>query len=288
MFFSRLKLLELIFRETISTKGFERCPEPSVIMKDPQNVESFHAQGADRGALIPIYHFNALSISALLPYGGNLVDLGSGSGQFISYLARCRPDSRIIGLDLSEEMVKVGNRALKNSGLETNVSLYVGDMTNFSKQIPEKVDVISSIFAFHHLPSSEDLIRCSVEIKKVRERCGCGVWIFDHVRPRNRHTSEVFPEIFTPEASAEFRQDSRNSLLASFSYTELSKCIDYLAIGNFHHVCSRLMRLYQIHWLELQDGKKEKQHSLCKGTLLKSQEYKKFRLLKTLFSKVPF
>ena len=281
-------VFRLILREAVFAEGLKRCLEPSSVMEDPQNVESFHAQGTDRGALIPVYHFNALAISALLPYNGTVIDLGSGSGQFLSYLARCRPDSNIIGLDLSEGMVNVGKKALRESSLEAAVRLDLGDMTRFSGQISERVDVLSSIFALHHLPSSEDLIRCFDEIKVVRERCSCGVWIFDHARPRSIETAKVFPELFTPEASESFKQDSTNSLLASFSFRELSERIDKASIGTFSHECSRILRLYQIHWLKAEDKQTSTQQGICRDITLRPEEYKTFRQLRMLFRRMPF
>lgn len=288
MAFSWVGLLKLLIRESLFAEGLKRCPEPSPVMKDPQHVASFHDQGADRGALIPVYHFNVLAISALLPYEGTILDLGSGSGQFLRYLAKCRPDCRIIGIDLSEGMVITGNRALRESGLKGDVRLEIGDMTRFSCQISERIDIVSSIFAFHHLPSSEDLMRCLAEIKIVKEQSGCGVWIFDHARPRSKKTAEVFPELFTPEATESFRRDSTNSLLASFSFSELSEQVDTAAMGTFSHECSRILQLYQIHWLKPVGMDVAKRRAVCRDVSLQPEENRAFRQLRMLFKQVPF
>jgi SAM-dependent methyltransferase len=288
MAFSGFKLFKLILREAVHATELERCPEPSSVMENPTNVESFHAQGADKGALIPIYHFNALAISSLLPYCGSLVDLGSGSGQFLSSLARYRPDCRIIGIELSEGMVNLGNKALRESNLDTAIRLDIGDMTRFSWQISERVDIVSSIFAFHHLPSFVDLNRCLAEISILRKQWGCGVWLFDHARPRTRETAEIFPELFTPEATESFRRDSTNSLLASFSFRELSERIDTVSMGTFIHECSRILRLYQIHWLRPERKEATKGAPVCRDMTLRPEEQRAFRQLKTLFRRTPF
>jgi arsenite methyltransferase len=224
-----LAILSLIVREALSAPRVGRRPEPDTVMEDPESVESFHAEGSAGGALLPVYHFNALATSRLLPRGGTLVDLGSGSGQYLAYLAQCRPDIEIFGLDLSEAMVSHGNRALGAAGLGDRVHLRVADMTNFSGQAPEHTDGLSSVFALHHLPTRDHLQRCLGEVMRVRRRDGCGVWLFDHARPRHPRTPALFPEIFTPDASAIFRQDSRNSLIASFSFAELRECLDAAA-----------------------------------------------------------
>lgn len=285
---SKFGLLKLILREAMSAERLDRRPEPTSVMADPHNVDSFHKEGADRGALVPIYHFNALAVSSLLPYKGTVLDLGCGSGQFVRYFARCRPDCRIIGLDLSRQMVRVGNRALREYGLDKVARLDIGDMTHFSDQIQVQVDVVCSMFALHHLPSFVALNRCLEQIRTVQRVSGCGVWIFDHTRPRSVETAKVFPDLFTPEATQSFKSDSTNSLLASFSFRELSERIETASIGTFHHQCSRILRLYQIHWLSPNGWHDEKTNSSICSDTLSLREYKTCEQVKRLFSKKPF
>lgn len=248
MKFRTLNLIDLLLSEAVSPRRLQRAPEPDVVMDDPDNVRAFHDQGDPSGHLLPVYHFNAVATSRLLPHGGTLVDLGSGSGQYLIYLARCREDIRIIGFDLSGEMVSLGNAVIKEAGMEQRVNLMVGDMTDFSDRIHDRVDVISSIFAFHHLPGRDELRKCLAEIRALCDRFDCAVWTFDHARPRLRRTARIFPEIFTADAPEFFRQDSTNSLIASFSFSELSENFESCFKKPVFHCCSKLMRLYQIHW----------------------------------------
>ena len=96
-----LSLLWMLLREFFSKPQLQRQPEPTAEMDDLQNVEAFHAQGSVvTGTLLPIYHFNAFATSHLLPANATLVDLGSGSGRYLAYLAQRRPDIHIIGLEL--------------------------------------------------------------------------------------------------------------------------------------------------------------------------------------------
>jgi len=243
-----LEILRLVLREKLSRQNIPRKPEPSSLMQEEHNVEGFHAEGSDNGALIPLYHFNARAMSHLMPPGGTLLDLGSGSGQFLRHLARCRPDIQIIGMDLSEPMVRLGNRSLNGAGLGNRVVLRSGDMTQFSSMVPSSIDVISSIFSLHHLPTIDDFEKCCKEIRHVRSTTSCAVWLFDHARPRHRRTLEEFPEIFTPASSLLFKQDSRNSLEASWSFDELCRTGDRL-LGRMNHELARVLPLYQIHWV---------------------------------------
>lgn len=119
-------------------------------MESDSNVAAFHAEGGPTGTLRPIYHYNALAMSRLLPPGRILVDLGCGSGQYLLYLAQRRLDIRIIGFD-SESMIRAGNRLLEEAGLKPRVTLCLDDITEFYHQIPEAVSLISSVFSLHHL-----------------------------------------------------------------------------------------------------------------------------------------
>ena len=252
-------ILRLIFREKLCTHGIARRPEPSSLMENSGSVAGFHAEGSPEGALVPLYHFSALVVSQLLPPGGTLMDLGSGSGQFLTHLARCRSDIRIIGLDLSEAMIQLGHQSLRSAGLEGRVSLRRGDMTRFSQTAPQSVHLVSSIFSLHHLPAMQDLERCMEEIFNVRSATGCAVWLFDHVRPRHPRTLEDFPEVFTPTSSPLFKQDSRNSLEASFSFEDVCRTGEKF-FGGMRHELARLLPLYQVHWLQRENATKHEGH----------------------------
>jgi SAM-dependent methyltransferase len=240
------RALAMMAGEATALRPTPRRPERED-MSDPQSVAAFDGQGTPDGALRSGYQFNALVLSALLPPGGELLDLGCGSGRFLTHLAERRPDVAITGLDLSPAMIERGRENVKAAGLEGRVRLIVGDMTAFSRLAPGRVDVISSMFSLHHLPDFERLESCLAEVAAVRAGTGCAVWISDHARPRNARTARRFPEFFTPQAPPEFRKDSANSLLASFSCEELSGRLDR-AVGGWHHRNANLP-FFQIHWL---------------------------------------
>lgn len=277
----------MLAREAFSRPRLERQPEPTAEMAEVDNVLAFHEQGA--GPLLPIYHFNALAASRLLRPGGTVLDLGSGSGQYLSYLARLRPDIRIIGLEMSGTMVSVGQRFLAEAGLDGRVELRIGDMTSFAAQTLDEIDIVTSIFALHHLPALGDLTQCFNEIGLLRKRAKCAVWLFDHTRPRHPKTPEIFPEIFTPEAPAEFRADSCNSLRASFSFAELSAALDSSTIGAMEHQCARLMRFYQVHWTASPASRNPLEEGVrLAGVMdLPTQTKAQFEGLRTLFPGVP-
>jgi SAM-dependent methyltransferase len=276
-------LVGMLVRESFGRPRLERRPEPTALMEDSASVEAFHEQGSAQGPLLPVYHFNALATSGLVPEGGTVVDLGSGSGQYLAYLAERRPDLRIVGLDLSRAMVALGRRFLERKRLADRVDLRVGDMTAFAGSLPGRVDLVSTIFALHHLPTEGHVRACLAQVAGVRERTGCAVWIFDHARPRHPKTPDVFPRIFTPDAPAAFNADSRNSLIASFSFAELSVLVDASGIGPAEHHLARWMKLYQAHRARRRDGTSADGHARWQPGRLPPAAEREFRGLRNLF-----
>lgn len=243
------KMLSMLVRENLSAGRLSRTPEDLLVMDVPHQVEAWHAQGANDGPIVPVYHFNALACSRLTPTNATVVDLACGSGRFAAYLARLRPDLQIVGLDLSEPMIQVGNQALREEGLADRVELRFGDMASFSRDAPAETSLISCVFAMHHLPSIDGVVQCLAEIKNISEKSACGFWIFDLVRPRHETTAYDYPDVFTPDAPAAFRADSTNSLVAAYSHSELRDVIDEVFVGaGVERARSLLFPLYQAFW----------------------------------------
>ena len=245
-----LGMASLLIRENLISGHLERTPEELLVMESPEQVTAWHAQGGDEGPMLPIYHLNALACSRLVSTGGTVVDLGCGSGRFSSYLARCRPDLKIVGLDLSEPMVDLGNSALRDAGLGGRVELRVGDMTDFAHDLPSETALVVCQFALHHLPERQLVEKCFSELAAARARTGCGFWLFDLARPRHRSTALAYPEVLTPDAPEVFKLDSTHSLLAAYSHAELAEVVGRV-FGQMRveAVLARLFPLYQAFWV---------------------------------------
>lgn len=243
------RMLRLTWRER-QAQRLSRRPEPSVVMDDPGQVAAFHLLGRGQGSIQPIYYFNALRLSQMTPPGGLVVDFGSGSGQFLRYFAQMRKDVKLLGFDLSDEMIALGNQMLQKADLTGRVRLIKGDMTTFKVPEDEKVHVVSSIFALHHLPSAKELKLCLERMTAIREEHGAGIWIFDHVRPHHPETAADYPEIVMKDAPAVLLKDSQNSLIASWSFEEMTENLDMSHMGMFsHEKVVLLFGLYQSHYL---------------------------------------
>jgi len=240
-----LKLIRLLVQEALARRPIMRVPEPSLVMNEPGQIEAFHQQGGE--ALLPVYHFNALATSRLTPRGGTVLDLGSGSARYLAYLAERRPDLNIIGIELAPDMAALGRQHLKALGLSHRVELRLGDMTTVSSLVTERIDTISSVFSLHHLPSLDSVATCIQEMRQLRERDGSAIWVFDFARPRRLSGAELFSSVFTPNAHAVFNEDTKHSLVAALSFSELRSEFAAACLESGQHHLSRWMRLYQTH-----------------------------------------
>lgn len=253
-----LKLFYLIMIESLSRSAVVRVPEPSMEMSTSQNIESFLKEGSSEGVLFPIYLFNYLQLNSLVPYGGTVLDLGCGAAQFVTHLAKLRPDVRFIGIDISQEMLSLGQNNLRVAGVEKQVTLLQADMCNFTKDVASRrIDLICSLYSLHHLPTAYELGQCLQQINTIYQKDRCAVWLFDLCRPHNHRTAPLFTEVFSPLSSVEFNKDTQNSLKAAFSFSEIKFELQNLFKESFVHEQSRILKLFQIHSLNTNKGKKE-------------------------------
>lgn len=185
-------------------------------MEEPEAAAEFDWAGAH--VLAPVYAKCVGAASPLVREGGTVLDLGSGSGRFLVHLALARPDVRVVGLEGSEAMLALAERTLAGSGVADRVTVLRGDMTDLPDEAPRGVDLVTSVFALHHLPTQEHLARCLAEIAASSE--GAGVLLYDLARLRHPRTWDRLQRT-GPELPARFLADSLASERAAWTVEEL-------------------------------------------------------------------
>lgn len=233
-----------VARERISGPPAPRVPEP-MVMDEEDSVADYHRVGAV--VQTPIYELCARGLHALAPVGATVLDLGSGSANCLAHIARRRPDLHIVGVDLSERMLATGRQMLAAEGLGDRVELRQGDIRRLDGVIPDRVDVISSCQALHHLPAVDDLAECLREVARVRQLTGAAVWIFDEARVRHGRSYGGFLSSFL-DMPPTLRRDALASERAAFTPAELTAQLDAAGLGDLHHAAMRFFPAYQIHW----------------------------------------
>lgn len=122
-------------------------------------------------------------------------------------------------------------------------------MTCFAHRVPSETNVITSVFALHHLPALADLQTAFGEINKARVKTGAGVWLFDLNRPRQDRTALLYPFVFSPDTPEVFQRDSVNSVRAAYSFDEMGGVGKEKLGPSLQSHRARWMPLYQTHWV---------------------------------------
>lgn len=264
-----------VVAEKLSRAQRPRVPEP-MVMDDPASVEAFHT--ADPLAQLPIYRFNALAMSSLLPEGGVVLDLGSGSGRMLAHLAEARPDVRAIGTDLADGMLATGTEWLRGVGLADRVQLRKADVTQLPGDLGANVDLISTMWTLHQLPSEELMRSCLSEMARVREATGCAVWIFDFARLRRDAT---FPAIASVAGDVPERlvEDGIASERAAWSRQELREAIEGAGLGDVVGGTDRRIGVLQAYYAPRRDGRPAAHRDRWAGPALPRGSALMFRLV---------
>lgn len=237
----------VIAQELLTRSDHGRTPEP-MVMEEPFSVATFHEAGRVEGPNMPMYEICARAMSWLLPEGGAVLDLGSGSGRFLAHLARHRPDVRMVGLDLSDTMIATGRRFLEDDGLGDRIRLLEADITTFAADVADRIDVISSIWTLHQLPSVEHLDACLSRIAAARKERGCAVFLADFARLKNPRSFPLMVSAASGSPSSALKADGFASERAAWSLSELTEALERAGLGDLHHSLARPLHLIQMHW----------------------------------------
>ncbi len=85
-------------------------------------------------------------------HGKSVLDLACGEGYY-SRLIKSRGASRVVGLDLSREMIKLARASEEESGL--GVEYLVGDAMAFAPE--ERFDIVTAAYLFNYARTEEQL-----------------------------------------------------------------------------------------------------------------------------------
>lgn len=239
-----LTILKVALGERLTRTGRRRTPEP-MVMDEEEGVAAFDSE--DPVLQLPVYRFNAEALSRLLPAGGRVLDLGSGTGRLLADLARSRPDVHIVGTDLADTMLARGREMLRAEGLAERIELHEADMTALPDALVREVDVISCMWALHHLPDESLLRRALEQIAAVRSATGCAVWLFDFARMRSDRSMPALIAL-SSGASQRLVADGIASERAAWSASEIRAALDECGLGDLEGGSTRVLGHLQAYW----------------------------------------
>jgi ubiquinone/menaquinone biosynthesis C-methylase UbiE len=116
----------------------------------PEAFSGRHSRVYDlvaRRLLRRVYRRLAADIADIAPVGATVLDIGTGPGVLLVELARRRLDVRVLGVDLSADMVRAAARNLGEFGDRGTVQ--VADVTDLPVA-DNAVDLVVSSMSLHH------------------------------------------------------------------------------------------------------------------------------------------
>lgn len=87
----------------------------------------------------------------------NILDAGSGFGQYCYRMARLFPEAEILGVDVKQEQIDDCNQFFHQAGKGNQVRFEIADLTQF--RVPDQYDLILSVDVMEHIEEDEKVFR---------------------------------------------------------------------------------------------------------------------------------
>ncbi|MGB3513571.1 MAG: class I SAM-dependent methyltransferase [Microcoleaceae cyanobacterium] len=190
----------------------ERILEPEV-MDSWEEAEEYDSM--DFTEINQAFAETALEIG---PKKGLVLDAGTGTARIPILICQQQPEWQIIGIDLSKNMLTIGDRNIENAELKSRIKLELVD----AKKLPypeHHFEMVISNSIVHHLPNALPFFE---EIKRVLKPEG-GIFIRDLLRPESPELRDKFVDKYAVDCNRHQQQLFRDSLQAAFTIAEVEK-----------------------------------------------------------------
>ena len=210
----------------------ERIPEPEV-MDTWEEASEYDAMDFTQVN----QEFAEMAIE-LGPETGLILDAGTGTARIPILIAQRRSQWQITGIDLSANMLFIGNQNVNQAGLEEQIKLEQID----AKQLPypdATFDMVISNSIIHHLT---DPLLFFQEIQRLLKPQG-GIFLRDLTRPSSETELNMLVEQYARDCNDHQKKLFRDSLKAAYTLDEIINFIEYVGLES--------MRIYQSsdrHW----------------------------------------
>jgi arsenite methyltransferase len=218
---SDLGMIRAIVRETVSRQRCPRVAEPDAVMASPDSVAAYSALARDMQVIMQSYLISCAQLSEVIRPGDTVLDLGCGPGTLLAMCAKLNPESRFIGVDLSDGMLAMAQTSVQQQQID-NVELRRADISALADFADRSIDAVVSTFSLHHLPSLEALARTFGEIDRVLADRG-GLFLLDLAHLKSERSIHYIAHRHAHLQSPTFTEDYENSLRAAFYVDDVER-----------------------------------------------------------------
>jgi ubiquinone/menaquinone biosynthesis C-methylase UbiE len=210
----------------------ERIPEPEV-MDNWEEAREYDAMDFTQVN----QEFTELAIE-LGPETGLILDVGTGTARIPILITQKQPQWQITGIDLSANMLFIGNQNIEQAGLQEQIKLEQVD----AKQLlytDDQFDMVISNSIVHHLA---DPLLFFQEIQRVLKPQGV-IFLRDLTRPSSETELNTLVEQYAGNCNDHQKKLFRDSLQAAYTLDEIINFVESVGLEK--------IRIYQSsdrHW----------------------------------------
>jgi ubiquinone/menaquinone biosynthesis C-methylase UbiE len=161
----------MVYNKPMNTVKNSRVPLEEAQFTRDEAAAFYNAHA--RRFMGPIYRRLAARTAALKSGGNRVLDIGTGSGLLAIELAKARPDWRITGIDIAEDMLKLARQNTEKAGLSGKIEFLQAP----AAELPfgdGSYDIVASNASLHLW---KDPVKVFTEIARVIAPGGaCLVW----------------------------------------------------------------------------------------------------------------
>lgn len=147
---------------------------------------------------------------------GRILDIGSGTALILIELASQRADAQLVGVDLAQEMLKLGRMNVARAGFKERIELVLAD----ARRLPWSDGAFGCVISnsiVHHIPEPLEVL---AEMRRVLAPGGL-LFVRDLLRPQSAETIEQLVLQYAGQESARQQQLFRQSLHAALTLDEV-------------------------------------------------------------------
>lgn len=215
-----------------------------------QGKKDFFAEAGPSGTISADWRMMTDNVSPMVKQGGTIVDVGGNSGRYAEFLAKSRPDIKIVAIEPDPERFKLAQENLRKEGLEGRVTLInkpVPQALDDLRKSGARVDMVTSIYRTHLQTDAENQ-RDMKAMGDLAKASGASVITHDLHRPESSKTVKAMADIYPADtATHEFREGYAAGMRSAYRGGEMEGMLKSNIPGKWEDRVARPLGQMQMH-----------------------------------------
>lgn len=230
---SPLELPIKIVQQKMLAQSQQRVPEPTSLMDGDSRPETYNA-GGDSTNLWAIHAFVGDLAAAIGPEKGEALDLACGTGNVARRLAQQLPTLKVLGVDLSNEMLELARRPRLDPATEGRLSFQTGDMLDLSHFEDGRFSLTTWTLAAHHAPGPDEVASTIRQMDRITSKEGA-IIIFDLGRLKTPALNKWYVNFAGKNYNDVLFQEFSQSVHAAYTTQEMQNIAQKSGVERLTH-----------------------------------------------------